>query len=351
MSHSIKSMRNFLVASLGDFALTSGLDALATNDTLASLVASLAHYQEEGTKLVPELYLCQEIGKLVRAIPNNQVIMLGSHLDAKIAIELALKKGAPLAIEGWCIFVDASNDSFRFGIFRGSINPLALNIEKSVLSTPDQECPIVRVMQIAPGCIEVRNSNGVVHTFLLSDRSDETVMPSIHLDGLVKAACRLAHAVARDSLQSYLATVLGRGLQESHGALVVVTQTERVPKFLNDGIVLSPPIQLGELVLAARESSRARNDEESNRAKKAEQELLANSALIKGMIRSDGITVLSPKGALLGYNCFVKSSNRNKAVSGGARTRAYETLVTKIGKGLSAVFARSQDGLTKFEKR
>lgn len=70
------------------------------------------------------------------------------------------------------------------------------------------------------------------------------------------------------------------------------------------------------------------------------------------MIGSDGITVFSTKGKLLAYNCFIKSANQvnGKPVVGGARTRAYEALVKKIGNGIDAVFVQSQDGWTKLSK-
>jgi len=181
MPHSIKSMRGFLLGSLHDFARTTNLHTLATTENLTSLVVSLAHYQEEGAKLVPEIYLCAGIEKLVRLIPNHEFISLGRTNDAASAIALALKKGAPLAVDGWCIFVDICAPNFRYGVFRGSINPLALNIEKSVMSAPIEDCPVVRIIQVAAGSIEVRNAHGLSHTIVFSDRGEEDVAPPSEL--------------------------------------------------------------------------------------------------------------------------------------------------------------------------
>lgn len=336
-------MRGFLIGSLHDFAQNANLSSLVSTENLTALVVSLAHYQEEGAKLAPEIYLCAQIEKLVRLIPNNQIVLLGQVENAGLAISLALKRGAPLAVDGWCIYVDAyAPHSYRYGVFRGSMSPLALNIEKSVLSTPISDCPVVRIIQVSPGCIEVRNASGIAHTIVFSDRQDEEVAPNAFFDDFVNEVCSQVSDDVRDPLKSYFANVLGRGLQESHGALLVVTSSEKMPKFLSDGITLQPPIGFASLVKNARKTAGALF---------AEQELIANAALLKGMIRSDGITVFSPKGSLLGYNCFIKPSQTAQNMPGGARTRAYYSLRTRIGNGLTAVFARSQDGMTKFDKR
>lgn len=68
------------------------------------------------------------------------------------------------------------------------------------------------------------------------------------------------------------------------------------------------------------------------------------------MISSDGITVFDSYGRLIAYNCFIASPNKvaGKVVIGGARTRAFEALSTKLGKQLVCIFMQSQDGWTKF---
>jgi hypothetical protein len=70
--------------------------------------------------------------------------------------------------------------------------------------------------------------------------------------------------------------------------------------------------------------------------------------LLKGMLNSDGIILFDNKGRLLGYNCFIKST-QSKKVNGGARKRAYSSIKSKVGRGLAAVFMQSQDGWTDFE--
>lgn len=343
MTHSIKSMRSFLIGSLHDFARSANLDVLAKTENLTSLVVSLAHYQEEGAKFAPEVYVCAQIERLVRLVPNHQIVKLGETDDAESAIEQGLKKGAPLAMDGWCIYVDAVAPRFRYGVFRGSISPLALNIEKIVLSAPVSDCPVVRIVQVAPGCIEVRNALDVVHTIIFSDRRDEEIAPQAYFDEFVDAICSAADDGVRDSLRSYFASVLGRGLQESHGALMVVVSSDEMPKFLRDGVTLTPAIVFVQLL---KDAGTTAGD-----AVSAEQALMANAALLKGMIRSDGITVFTATGVLLGYNCFIKSSRGCKNVAGGARARAYNSLVEKLGHGLNAVFSRSQDGMIKFARR
>ena len=132
-------------------------------------------------------------------------------------------------------------------------------------------------------------------------------------------------------------------MEACHGTLIAITRRNTVPSFLKDGVVLTEPLDL----YAAVAKKSQFNQEITN-----EHRLNAYAALIQGMVGSDGITVFNSKGKLLAYNCFIQSPNQvdGKLVVGGARTRAYEALRKKIGKGINAVFIESQDGWTKLAK-
>jgi hypothetical protein len=65
------------------------------------------------------------------------------------------------------------------------------------------------------------------------------------------------------------------------------------------------------------------------------------------MLNSDGIILFDNKARLLGFNYFVRSKTASKE-SGGARRRAFATLVKNIDNGLCGAFIQSQDGWSDF---
>jgi hypothetical protein len=73
----------------------------------------------------------------------------------------------------------------------------------------------------------------------------------------------------------------------------------------------------------------------------------ATSQLLRGMMATDGITVLRADGCIVGYNIFVRHPEtfaHQPTVVGGARRRTFEVLCAALGSELTAAFIRSQDG-------
>ena len=83
--------------------------------------------------------------------------------------------------------------------------------------------------------------------------------------------------------------------------------------------------------------------------REALQQLVAWNQLLRRMANMDGITVLDSCGAIIGYNCFVKDStagsHESGTITGGARRRAFDVLRSQIGKQISGVIYKSQDGV------
>ena len=316
---------------------------MVTATTLTALVVLLANLQEEGTLLIPEVFLCEDLEKTLQLLPDRSVIEIGTANNAPTAISQSIKKCGPLAIGGWCIFICPIQSGFRFGLFRGSLNPLSVSVSQTLFSEPLIGIKVVRLFKTASGCVELCNHLGTSHCILLNDRPETASLPNAYTEELVALMCRDISESVRDPAKTYMGKTIDRALAACHGTLIAVTKSSRVPVFLRDGVLLKQPLDLQSAVL---EKHRTSTDTV------AEHRLVANASLVRGMISSDGITVFNTKGKLLAYSCFIRSPNHigGKPVVGGARTRAYEALCKKIGNGIEAVFIQSQDGWTKFSK-
>jgi hypothetical protein len=343
MAITTQSLRQFLQGSLTDFADSCQMAPLVTSTTLASLVVLLSNLREEGAELIPEVYLCENHKETLKLLPDNDLLPIGETKDPISSITAALKKCSPLAIGGWCIYISPSELGYQFGLFRGSLNPLSISVNRTLFSEELESIKVVRLFRTATGCVELCNNFNNTRCILLNDKPEGEPPPDAYTENLIDLICRDVHESMREPTKTYVGKALSKALAACHGALIVITKHNKVPAFLSDGVILQSPIDLIEAV-----ANKGKYGEELI----AEHRLNAYTSLIQGMVSSDGITVFSTKGKLLAYNCFIKSQNKlkGKKVLGGARTRAYESLKIKIGKGIDAVFIQSQDGWTKIAK-
>lgn len=127
-------------------------------------------------------------------------------------------------------------------------------------------------------------------------------------------------------------------MRRGHGALIAVIAGAR-PAELADGVPLANPLDL----LGAVEAH-ARQDSSDTLGR-----LLAYAEFLEGVLSTDGITVFSDDGRLLGYNSFVRQqqdvSAAPRSLVGGARRRAFDVLCRLVDDNvLVAAFMRSSDG-------
>jgi hypothetical protein len=340
MASSVKTLREFLLGNFADFVGATALHGLATAENLASLVIALAHYKEEGRDLAPEFFLCQSIEELAKLLPGSERHYIGQSPASDEAVALALKKCAPLAREGWSIFVEPINGVFRFGVFRDSLNPISISIHRTLFAEPVPHLRMVRLHRLGNGCVSITNQHADTVKLMLSEKpSSNWSDPNEALLKFVAASCRGVQERSRDVVKSYLERTLAMALGDSHGTLLAVSNSEKVPKFLGDAVVLEPPIDI-----AARVIDRVEHSKDENYG------LHGINSLLHGMVNSDGIVLFSRSGKLLAYNCFVRVPTSGATASGGARSRAFAALSKKLGRGVAAVFSRSQDGWIKYEE-
>jgi hypothetical protein len=330
------TFRTQLLGGVAEFCTHCGLPLVANPLNLVELVVALARYREEGVKLNPQVYVSNDIGSLTAMLPNGERLKIGGTTANIPGIREALKKTAPLASNGWAIYLEQQNQLLEYGVFRGSSNPLAVAID-DVLLKDIEPLSVVKVFNVAEECVEVRASNGRFHHVFLDHRGDDSPPPLQFLDALLGQMTQSCKQEDKEEVAVYLKKLLGTAMRESHGCLIAVSSMKGVPSFLaEDGVVLNSPIDFAQLVANLK------------RGKIEPSMLESKGALLKGMLGSDGIIVFDKKARLLGYNCFVKVKDQAAGVVGGARKRAFATLSRRVGNGLSAAYIQSQDGATDF---
>lgn len=104
------TFRTLLIGSVTEFCQDSQLQFLSNTLHLVELVVMLAHYREEGVSLFPEVYLTNDKYTLMAMLPDGEVLKIGSSTPDVTGIKSAVKRCAPLATNGWLIYIEASKN-------------------------------------------------------------------------------------------------------------------------------------------------------------------------------------------------------------------------------------------------
>ena len=213
MSENI-TFRTLLLGSVTDFASSCNMKPFVESLFLVELVVCLARHREEGTKLSPQIYLCESLKQILKRLPDSGFVKVGECPISEKTVGEILKKCAPLAIGGWCVFIESSANHLNFGIFRGSFNVLAIPIDRTLFSGDPGDMKLVRLYQTADDCIEVMNHCGDKLNIFLSHRKDSTPHPKKYIDDLVKTICEQVNGDLKETTETYIHKSLTESLRQ-----------------------------------------------------------------------------------------------------------------------------------------
>ena len=351
------------------------------------LVDRLKSLREEGTSLRPEVYIFSEDDRddLVATLGFLHRFQIG-HMDRAEAereiagvFALAIKKCAPLARDGWSIFIKWNAQNINYGVMR-RVAGLASKRPKDVLRTAER-LPVLLFYQAAEGIVAIRGPGAVAEIISFS------AMPAIEVHTNEEARRYLVKAVAsdtgsvgvREQTESIVDIILNEAIVSGHGFLVGVKthdggkQNERwefhtPPSYespIEDGNYFPKwPIPLqSKLQLFSEAMKSPINVGDSQKNLRAALDLGAQLQgwvdLIAKMICSDGMTLFDSMGQVLGFNIFVyPPTNAETAAqryewprprSGGARWRAFLNMCRLVDTGaLVGAYYQSQDGFAEW---
>ena len=125
------SFRDTVLAQMGNFLLGVGfrISMAATQilkKELVEVANQLSDYYEEGTHLYPEVIILDDLSQFVKENPCIYNVFENGELKEK-SLQRAIKMCAPLADNGWVIFIEVNGDNVAWGV---------LNVELSAVTTP-----------------------------------------------------------------------------------------------------------------------------------------------------------------------------------------------------------------------
>ena len=238
------------------------------------------------------------------------------------------------------MYIRRGNQGFCFGLFRPAAETYSAGTETTLVAS---ELPAALLRHSAENTVEIVNSTGGRLEISLTTATPSNRAVSGQIMEFSQVACSDVAEALRDQAVGYLARLLTEFLRGSHGALLAAATCTKplYRKQFSDSVVLQPPIALIQTMLNAAKEKTA-----------VEASLLrSQESLLRGMMVSDGVTILGTDGSIKAFRVFVQGPSRKQdapkgMVSGGARSRAFEVLRSYVGKTLRAALFRSQDGRT-----
>lgn len=335
----VLSFRNLLTQSVEEFLAEAELVADGAAEVLGELAVTLSRYREEGETLFPTAFLGESLPDMLHVLGGADPLPLGSGPRTAETVQRALKQCARLG-QGrwWALYLLLVPEGLVYGVFRMNPFPLVEAPLERLRRAEDRTLHLVGVLQLAENVIELRARGGLHRHVYLSGARVDAAPPTQVLDDLAGALTAGVPAPLRQDTRAYFRRVLFDEMRASRGTLVAVLPEGREgSRLFVDGVRLAEPLDVAERV--------GRCGAQADGAGTAE--LFATAQLLRGMLATDGITVLRADGCILGYNVFIRhpaTAARSPGLVGGARRRTYEVLCAAVGDELSAAFFRSHDG-------
>lgn len=313
---------------------------------LLCIISGLSDYHEEGRALYPEVIIVSDMVHLQNQFKHFRAIKIGeiSFMNGgPKEFENILKSCAPLAIEGWTIYIElnqyASPPTIAFGLINGEKDVLNEPIMEQIFNKAKKEeafkanLKFVYLRNIGLKTVLVKGGENEINLAFSVNTSEE--LPHDAVIELTKAIAKDLKGKLKKKVGSYLAKEINDAINQGHGTLIAVAK-ENISFDDNNfkGHRLENPINFNELIGKAIESS---SPEDYHEIKKY-------AHIVKAAINNDGITIFSKTGQLLGYHFMIHKDSYEKTAT-GARSQAFEAM-KESGK-FSFCFYKSQDGKTK----
>lgn len=341
------SLKEFASGTIKTFLQTIGLvfegeeqNAILQNGILY-LVNELADYYEEGTQLFPEIIVLDSI-EYFETIPNKQIFSFYNGSLETHQFCRCLKMCAPLAMNGWVIYLYVTPDAMQWGVITSELSETSIPLGIQILHDRAQEnCHIVYMRNTGQKNVQllsVGGNSGCQITMSLNDPiEDGTKSIDIFCDKIMESC-----ANKTEDFDTYIRKIINSSLRLGHGNLFIVLRDgQNIPEVLKGGIDISnAPIDLFDAYLELK----AIGDNFS--LVEANYKLRMLSHLAIGMMNQDGITIFTQSAKIIGFHYIVENNVPEvQGVLGGARTKAYEALCRC--PQIRTVFMRKQEGETK----
>lgn len=312
-------------------------------DGMVEVIDMLSDYYEEGTHLYPSIVLFDD-PQYLRILPNIHYTFYQGAIELK-QFKQCLKMCAPLAVNGWNIFMQVRDTSMSWGVITTELKETSLSLTSQILREKEEFCKVALITNVGMKTVAMASSGRececIVHLSLMNNHA----VTSKDIDDFCSCALHNCQ-VHTEEFKGYFSKIIGTALQTGHGNLFGIIEERdemQIPNLLKDGVsLIEEPLDFASVY------SQLNSDVNTGNTVELNSMLKMMSALAISMMNHDGITVFTDTGKIVGYHFIVDNNVSPKdMIVGGARTKAFYAMVESgLFKG---VFIRKQEGETIFK--
>lgn len=310
------------------------------------LVDHLSDYHEEGKALFPEVAIVSDMNHLKTNLPHLNILKIGSFSFSNggpSEFEKILKSCAPLAVDGWMIYIEinqyASPSRIEYGVFHGEKNILSESLLKQISdkaaksNTFKTNVKCIFVSNIGQKTVLLQGQKAYIRLAFSANSTDSA--PYEAVKQLSEWIVKDVKGKAKSKVMNYLLKGIYDAINQGHGTLIAVAN-DNISFDENNfrGQLFDFPLDFAGIIKRAVETE----------SPDSYHEILKMGQIAKSVINTDGITIFSRKGELLGYHFMIHKDSYEKSAS-GARSQAFEAMV-ESNKFCFCLY-KSQDGKTK----
>lgn len=308
-------------------------------DRLLNIFYRLVRWEEEGEKIRPMIMMTNNIGCIVKNIPDT--VKIPFYIDEKsVRFNERLKALMCFCKSGWTVYINYGSDTVEYGLIKAinSIKDKSLEaqiFDENKINTISAKAKLVYLNVLSNGVVSIKGVKGSIVNinFSVEDKKgenwDDTIKRFVN-DSVSKLKTTQRKL---DGIKNILENIFDNCFKSLRGTICLIVDKDFKDSkgIFSDGTWLPEPIQFGKLFLQSKSFN--------------ESKLRAFADVFTTMLNYDGITILDNQGRIRAYNVFIESNNKVvQHIVGGARIRAAYTLLNTSNKRIIGVYFQSHDG-------
>ena len=313
--------------------------ALEELETFIGFFYQMTNYEEEGTKIRPNIYIANHINVLTKIVPDCYKLTIYTD-DNSNMFKQRLRSLMRFCSNNWSIYINYSDSAVEYGLINVVNSIKDKTLDQYIFSDDHREdiakkTKLVKVDVVSSGLCLLQGVGGASTNICFSLNNQLEINWEVAIKDFINASVSKIRTTKRklEDIKNLYFNIYQRVFRNIHGTICLVVDKDYVDKggFLSDGTWLKDPIEFAKLFLQSKHYSEAK--------------LMSYADLFTTMLNYDGITVVDTAGRIRAYNVFVENSRAvSKRVIGGARRRAAYTLLECKNKKIIGVYFQSQDG-------
>lgn len=187
----------------------------------------LADYREEDVPLFPEVLITTD-PVVLKSIPHSRVDIATGRPIEENEFKYAIKLCAPLAVQGWSVFVEIIGNRLSYGLVNAEISETSPSLYTQAVGQMAnaglKPKPLALIRNIGSKTVELIGNLHRVQISLTLSRPEERTFREV--EALCEAASSKCEAAVQTPLRVFLQKGIDEALRTGHGSLIGIVDND-----------------------------------------------------------------------------------------------------------------------------